>query len=89
MSGAAIITILSGLVLLLAVLRAAQVLRHDREAGHDTGRGSGRGTAPGRGSSVIESHYASGAGGGRHMSYRISRDPQAYAKLFIPKDSKK
>lgn len=79
MSGAAIITVLSGLVLLLAVLRAAQSLRQD-------GGTTGRGTAPGHGDSVIESHYASGAGGGESMSYRISRDPQTYAKLFIPKD---
>jgi len=80
MSGAAIITVLSGLVLLLAVLRAAQSLHQDR--------GTGRGTEPGHGDSVIESNYASGAGGGQSMSYRISRDPQTYAKLFIPKDRK-
>lgn len=85
MSGAAIITILSGLVLLLTVLRAAQSMRQDRA----TGRGTGRGTAPGRGDNMIESHYSSGAGGGQSMSYRISRDPQTYAKLFIPKDRKK
>lgn len=81
MSGAAIITLLSGLVLLLAILRAAQSLRRDRS--------SGRGTEPGPGDSVIESHYSSGAGGGHSMSYRISRDPQTYAKLFIPKDRRK
>ena len=81
MSGGAIITILSGLVLLLAVLRAAQSLRQDRA--------TGRGTAPGRGDSVIESHYSSGVSGGQSMSYRISRDPQTYAKLFIPKDRRK
>ena len=81
MSGAAIITLLSGLVLLLAVLRAAQSLHQDR--------GTGRGTAPGPGDSIIESHYSSGVSGGQTMSYRISRDPQTYAKLFIPKDRNK
>jgi len=78
MSGAALITVLSGLVLLLAVLRAAQSIRQDRS--------TGRGTEPGCGHNVIESHYSSGVSGGQSMSYRISRDPQTYAKLFIPKD---
>lgn len=81
MSGAAILTILSGLVLLLAVLRGAQSLSQDRS--------TGRGTTPGRGDNVIDAHYSSGAGGGQDMSYRISRDPQTYAKLFIPKDRRK
>jgi len=85
MSGAAIITVLSGLVLLLAVMRAAQVLRQER----GTPREGGRGTEPGPGDSIIESHYSSGVSGGQSMSYRISRDPQTYAKLFIPKDHKK
>jgi hypothetical protein len=38
---------------------------------------------------VIESQYSSGVGGGQSISYRIPRDPQTYAKLFIPKDRKK
>jgi hypothetical protein len=82
MSGGWLITILSGLVLLMAVLRAAQAIRQDRAQEH--------GTLPDKGHSVIESHYSSGgAGGGQSMSYRIPRDPQTYAKLFIPKDRKK
>jgi hypothetical protein len=82
MSGGALITILSALVLIVAVLRGAQAIRQDRAAG--------RGTAPGEGHSVIDANYSSGgAGGGHHMSYRIPRDPQTYAKLFIPKDRRK
>ncbi len=81
MSGGAIIAVLSGLVLLLAGLRAAQSLRED----HTTGRG----TEPGPGDSVISSFYSSGVSGGQSMSYRISRDPQTYAKIFIPKDRTK
>jgi hypothetical protein len=80
MSGTAVITILASLVLVLAVLRAAQAMRHDPK--------TGRGTEPGRGYTVIESHYSSGVSGGHDMRYRISRDPQTYAKLFIPKDRK-
>ena len=74
------ITILAGLVLLLAVLRGVQAMRHDPK--------TGRGTDSGPGYNVIESHYSSGVSGGHDMSYRISRDPQTYAKLFIPKDRK-
>jgi hypothetical protein len=81
MSGGAIIAVLSGLVLLLAGLRAAQSLREDRT--------TGRGTEPGEGDSVISSFYSSGVSGGQSMSYRISRDPQTYAKIFIPKDRSK
>ncbi|MBE0452362.1 hypothetical protein [Roseovarius autotrophicus] len=82
MSGGGLITLLAVLVLIVAVLRAAQAIRQDRAIG--------RGTEPGQGHSVIESHYSSGgAGGGHSMSYRIPRDPQTYAKLFIPKDRRK
>jgi len=82
MSGGLLITILSGLVLLVAVLRAAQSIRQDRA--------QGRGTLPDTGHSVIDASYSSGgAGGGDAMRYRIPRDPQTYAKLFIPKDRRK
>lgn len=81
MSSVTLITILSGLVLILAVMRAAQAIWQDGS--------TGRGTEPGPGDSVIESHYSSGVSGGQSMSYRISRDPQTYAKLFIPKDRRK
>ena len=41
-------------------------------------------------SQVIDAHYHSGgAGGGHSTQYRVPKDPQAYARLFIPKDDKK
>ncbi|MBC7164658.1 MAG: hypothetical protein H5U15_06625 [Roseovarius sp.] len=79
MSGGGLVTLLSVLVFVVAILRAAQAIRQDSAAG--------RGTEPGPGHSVIDATYSSGgAGGGHAMSYRIPRDPQTYAKLFIPKD---
>ena len=75
------IVVLSALVLLVAGLRAAQSIRADRRRG--------RGTHPGQGYTVIEADYHSGGGGGGHsMQVRVPRDPQAYARLFVPKDTK-
>ncbi len=74
------ITGLSALVLLVAVLRAAQSIRAERQ--------QGRGTEPGPGDTIIDATYHSGGGGGGHqMEIRVPRDPQAYARLFVPKDN--
>lgn len=76
-----LIVILSVLVLVVAVLRAAQSIRH--------ARGTERGSLPGKGYHVINADYHSGGGGGGHSSqYRVPRDPQDYAKTFIPKDKR-
>ena len=73
------ITLASGLVLVLLVLRAVQVLRQERDAP--------RGTLPGPGHTIVESHYISGgAGGGSSQITRVPKDPQAYAKAFVPKE---
>ena len=72
------VLLLSALVLLVAVLRAAQALRHTS--------GTERGSAPGKGDHVLHADYSSGAGGGGHSTtYRIPRDPQEYAKRFVPR----
>ncbi|MFZ7090597.1 hypothetical protein [Primorskyibacter sp. 2E233] len=52
-------------------------------------RPGGRGSAPGTGFHELKSDYQSGVGGGHSQSWKIPRDPQDYAKLFIPKDAKK
>lgn len=73
------VLLLSALVLLVAVLRAAQALRHTA--------GTERGTLPGSGDQIIHADYSSGAGGGGHSTtYRVPRDPQKYAQRFVPRD---
>lgn len=75
-----LIIILSVGVLALAVLRGAQSLRHSR--------GTERGSLPGKGDHVIHSDYSSGGGGGGHATtYRVPRDPQEYAKRFVPRSN--
>jgi hypothetical protein len=75
------IAILSALVLLVSVLKAAQTIRQDR--GRDP-----RGSAPGTGYHVIDASYHSGgAGGGHSAEFRVPKDPQEYAQMFVPKNS--
>lgn len=53
-------------------------------------KGTERGSEPGKGDHVIHVNYNSGGGGGtQQSSYTIPKDPQAYAKRFIPKDAPK
>jgi hypothetical protein len=76
-----LVVILSALVLLLAVLRGLQALRHTK----DTERGS----LPGKGYHTIEANYFSGGGGGGQPGeFRVPRDPQEYARTFIPGNRK-
>ena len=74
-----VILTLSALVLLLAVLRGLQALRHTK--------GTERGVEPGEGYTKIEANYSSGLGG-HTTEYYVPRDPQEYAKTFIPRDRK-
>jgi len=48
-----------------------------------------RGSRPGTGHHVLRSDYQSGMGGGHVAEWKIPRDPDAYAKLFVPKDNGK
>ena len=77
-----LVVILSILVLIVAVLRGLQALKHTRD--------TYRGAEPGTGYHDIDATDHSGGGGGGHQTtYRIPRDPQEYAKRFIPKDKPK
>jgi hypothetical protein len=72
--GAAIVAIL--------VARAAWILR--REARQADG-GRPRGVEPGTGYTEIVSEYSSGVGGGDNLTCRVPRDPQEYARSFVPR----
>ncbi len=68
-------------VLVLAIcaaiwLKARQTIR--REAARP------RGIAPGHGDHIIDVEYSSGLGGGHATQIRVPRDPQAYARRFVP-----
>jgi len=77
-----LIIILVVLIIIVAGLRAAQSIRHTK--------GTERGSLPGKGHHIIEANYHSGGGGGGQSSqFRVPRDPQEYAKTFIPKDKRK
>ena len=38
---------------------------------------------------VLHSEYQSGVGGGESRTWKVPKDPQAYARLYIPKDKKR
>ena len=72
-------TFLSGVILAILGGRAAWVLHRERGDG-----GRSRGIEPGEGYLEIESHYSSGMGGER-MTTRVPKDPQEYARTFVPR----
>ena len=77
-----VIGLLSFAIFLVAVIAGGLALRRDPSRA--------RGSLPGSGDHIIESNYSSGGGGGGHStSYRVPRDPQEYAKRFVPKEKQK
>ncbi len=73
-----------GLVLAIVGVTLLLARRAIREDEQQTGRGS----EPGKGYHTLQSHYSSGLGG-QSRSYKVPRDPQEYAKRFIPKEKTK
>ncbi|MEM1430888.1 MAG: hypothetical protein AAGG09_15640 [Pseudomonadota bacterium] len=70
---------IGGLVLAIlcaVVMKARQALREDAD--------TPQGLAPGTGDHIIEVEYSSGLGGGHATRIRVPRDPQAYARAFVP-----
>ena len=79
MTSAGLIAALSALILAILLGRAIWVLRQEKD--------QGRGSLPGKGDHIIEANYFSGGGGGGHQTtFRVPRDPQDYAKRFVPKE---
>ncbi len=74
-----IVPALLGLAIMgLLAWRVATVMRRER--------GQAPGAPPGRGRHVLRSEYSSGVGGGEAREYTVPKDPQDYARLFVPKD---
>lgn len=78
---AVVITLLALIVLALVILTAGLSLRKTR--------GTERGSLPGKGNHIVESNYSSGVGGGNISTFTVPKDPQEYAKRFVPKERKK
>ncbi len=72
--------ILIGLIMLAVIALGVVSTRKDTHT---------RGSAPGKGFHTLRSDYNSGMGGGNVAEWQVPRDPQAYAKRFVPKDKSK
>jgi len=72
-----IIVALVAAILAVLIVKARQTIRRER--------GQPRGLAPGTGDHIIEAEYSSGLGGGHASQIRVPRDPQAYARRFVPR----
>ncbi|QBF32220.1 hypothetical protein [Thalassococcus sp. S3] len=75
-----LIILLSLAILAVSILSGALALRRSKN--------EGRGSLPGKGDHIIEANYSSGLGG-HSVTYRVPKDPQDYAKRFIPRETRK
>ncbi|MEM9349423.1 MAG: hypothetical protein AAGA47_04120 [Pseudomonadota bacterium] len=81
MSSASFIFVISAAIVGILVARAVYIVRTER---HDTARGC----EPGKGDHIIHAEYSSGLSG-HSTSYKIPRDPEAYARRFVPRSKGK
>lgn len=72
--------LLIGLIVLAVV--ALAIVSQRKDSPH-------RGSPPGKGFHTLRSDYNSGMGGGNAAEWQVPKDPQAYAKRFVPKDKSK
>lgn len=77
MSSGFFIFLVSTAILAILIGRAILIVRRE-------GNEAVRGSEPGEGEHTIHAEYSSGFSG-HSTSYKIPRDPQAYAKQFVPK----
>lgn len=75
-------TLIILITLVVAAIAAVAIVGQRKSPGQ-------RGSPPGTGMHTLESDYQSGMGGGNVTRWEIPQDPQAYAKIFAPKDTKK
>jgi hypothetical protein len=69
------------IVLIVAVVVVTGIMR---QRGF---KGTERGSDPGKGYHVLDSNYSSGLGG-HNTSWKVPRDPQEYARSFVPRGRK-
>ncbi|MGB8621490.1 MAG: hypothetical protein WCD16_01610 [Paracoccaceae bacterium] len=75
--------LLLGLIALVTGVLVRRALRADAAQGT-------RGVEPGEGDQLVDGGYMAGGPGGGHSSItRVTRDPQKYAKAFVPGARKK
>ncbi|MEM0936075.1 MAG: hypothetical protein AAGJ91_09245 [Pseudomonadota bacterium] len=79
MTEAAVVVGLVAAIGVVLFFKALQAIRQDEA--------TDRGLAPGNGDHIIEVEYSSGLGGGHATQIRVPRDPQAYAKRFVPRSA--
>ena len=79
------VLIIPGLIVLIVCVVA--LLARSRSK---SGNKAQRGCAPGQGDQVIDTSYGSGGLGGGHGDVtRVTRDPQKYARAFVPRSARK
>ncbi|MDA7424444.1 hypothetical protein [Thalassococcus lentus] len=71
------IFVLIALALVIAMIVALAMLEQRRHPGR-------RGSEPGKGYHHLKSDYQSGVGGGNVKTWKVPRDPQEYARQFVP-----
>ncbi|MEM6728542.1 MAG: hypothetical protein AAF618_08580 [Pseudomonadota bacterium] len=81
MSSGFFIFLVSAAIIVILLVRAITVVRNERGV-------QPRGAEPGEGDHIIHSEYSSGLSG-HATTYKIPRDPQAYAKRFVPRGTQK
>jgi hypothetical protein len=71
--------LISATIIVVLAVRATYVVRQEKD--------DQRGSLPGKGDHIIEANYFSGGGGGGSASsYKVPKDPQDYAKAFVPRN---
>ena len=76
-SSGVFIFLVSAAILAILIGRAVLIVRRENNE-------PVRGSEPGKGDHTIHAEYSSGFSG-HSTTYTIPRDPQAYAKRFVPK----
>lgn len=70
------VVLISAAIMLVLVVRAAWVVRAEKN--------QPRGSRPGKGDHVIDANYNSGLGG-QSGQFRVPKDPEEYARTFVPR----